>query len=104
MIEKGYSSTLPFSNHLPEVEFCLPVSVNITYYHRISEKVDMRIQLPSIKSDNEETCKHVKQCYFSLIFLDNYFSPKNKMFMLIFNDFIIVRFRSINIFKDSQFV
>ena len=31
----------------------------------------MRIQLPSIKSDNEETCKHVKQCYFSLIFLDN---------------------------------
>ena len=49
MIQNGYSSTLPFSNHLPEVEFSLPVSAKMTYYHRISEKVDMRIQLPSIK-------------------------------------------------------
>ena len=73
MIQNGYSSTPPFSNHLPEVEFSLPVSAKMTYYHRISEKVDMRIQLPSIKSDNEEICKCIKQCYFSLIFLENIF-------------------------------
>lgn len=68
MIEKGYSDTLPFSNYLSVVEFSLHISAKITYCHRINAKVDMRSQLPSIKSDNEEICKHVKQCHFSLMF------------------------------------
>ena len=40
---------------------------------------------------------------FTYIF-GKYFSPNNKMFMLIFNDFTIVSFRSVNIFKGSQLV
>lgn len=41
---------------------------------------------------------------FTYIFGKYYFSPKTKMFMLLFNDFTIVSFKSINIFKDSEFV
>lgn len=50
---------------------CLPyTSVETTYHNRLKAGADSRIQLSSIKPDNKEICKHLKQCHSSqLVFI-----------------------------------
>lgn len=66
--EKAIKIFLCFpTTYLCEARFSSCTSTK-TYGHRLKARVDIRIQLFSIKSANKEICKNAKQCYSS-----NYF-------------------------------